>query len=94
MDVLSKQKELKIGVAYIHKGTKLKTVPASLQVLGECEVEYETMPGWGVDIAHTRTFADLPPAAQNYVHRIEALVGVKVRWIGVGPDRRDMIEVL
>jgi len=94
MDVLSKQKELKIGVAYIYKGEKLKTVPASLQVLAECEVEYETMPGWGVDIAKARDFEDLPEAAQNYVRRIETLVGVKIRWIGVGPDRRDMIEVL
>lgn len=37
-----------VGVAYIHKGEKLRTVPASLDVLAECEVEYETVPGWYV----------------------------------------------
>jgi len=94
IDVLSKQKELKIGVAYMYKGERLKTVPASLHVLAECTVEYETLPGWCCDISRVRKFEDLPQATQNYIIKIESLVGVKVRWIGVGPDRKDMIERL
>jgi len=94
MDVLSKQKELKIGVGYIYRGEKLKSFPASLHVLSECTVEYETHPGWGCNISDVRKFEDLPEFAQNYITRIEQLVGVKAKWIGVGPDRKDMIERL
>lgn len=31
-------------------------------------------------------------AIQAYVRRIEELVGVPVRWIGVGPGRLDVID--
>jgi adenylosuccinate synthase len=92
IDVLSKQKELKIGVAYLYKGERLRAVPASLHVLAECTVEYETLPGWCCDISRTRKFEDLPQAAQYYITKVEKLVGVKVKWVGVGPDRKDMIE--
>jgi len=92
LDVLSKTKELKIGVAYVHKGTRLTSFPASLQVLAECEVEYETFPGWNSDISHCRVFEDLPQQAKDYVLRIEELVSSKIRWIGVGEDRKAMIE--
>ena len=30
-------------------------------------------------------------AAQAYVRRIEALVGVPVAWVGTGPARTDMV---
>jgi adenylosuccinate synthase len=92
IDVLSKQKELKIGVAYLYKGERLRAFPASLHVLAECTVEYETLPGWCCDISKARKFEDLPQAALNYILKVETLVGVRVKWIGVGPDRKDMIE--
>jgi len=94
LDVLSKQKELKIGVSYKYKGQKLPSFPASLQVLAECEVEYETVPGWNSDISRCTKFEDLPKEARDYVERIEVLVGTKVRWIGVGVERKAMIEKL
>jgi len=34
---------------------------------------------------------DLPPAAQEYVARIEEWVGVPVTFIGVGPEREQAI---
>jgi len=91
LDVLSKQKEVKIGVGYLYKGKRLDSFPASLHVLAECSVEYETLPGWNSDISGARKFTDLPLQAQQYVTRIEKLVGVPIRWIGVGADRKAMI---
>ena len=38
-----------------------------------------------------RTFAELPKAAQDYVLRIEALLGVPVPMVSVGPGREQMI---
>lgn len=94
LDVLSKQKEIKIGVAYKYKGKTLPSFPASLQVLAECQVEYESYPGWNTDISKCTKYEDLPKQARDYVERIEVLVGTKVRWIGVGVERKAMIEKL
>ena len=92
LDVLDGLPELKIGVSYSYKGKKLASFPSSLEVLSNVSVEYETMPGWKTDITKCRTFEELPKEAQNYIKRIEELVGCPVRWIGVGPQRDEMIE--
>lgn len=92
LDVLTGLKEIKLGIAYKHKGTFLKTMPSCLQTLGECEVVYETLPGWTEDISKCKTFEDLPPNAQKYVLRVQELLGVPIRWIGVGPNRLDQID--
>lgn len=91
LDVLSGLKELKIGVEYVYNGTTLESIPQSLDVLSQCEVVYETLTGWDEDISMARTFSDLPRNCQIYVRRVEELLGCKIRWIGVGPDRNDMI---
>ena len=47
----------------------------------------EMMPGWHCDISGVRKFEDLPAAARNYVARLEELVGCKIKYISVGPER-------
>jgi len=92
LDVLTGLKEVKIGVAYWHKGKKLNSMPSNLQVLEESTVQYEVMQGWEEDISKCRNFEDLPITAQKYVHRVEQLLGTHIKWIGVGQDRFDVIE--
>lgn len=67
--------------------TLTSSVPASIEDLENVEVVYETLPGWQSDISQARAWSDLPAAAQSYVERVEQLVGVPIRWIGVGPGR-------
>jgi len=45
------------------------------------------------DISKCKNFNELPVNAISYLKRIEDLVGVPIGWVGVGPDRNDMIEV-
>mmetsp|Transcript_12135 Transcript_12135/g.28790 ORF Transcript_12135/g.28790 Transcript_12135/m.28790 type:complete len:607 (-) Transcript_12135:143-1963(-) len=93
LDVLSGLKEIPLGVAYKSKdGSYLDTMPANLKQLKDVEVEYEVMPGWNEDITKCRRFEDLPVNCQKYVLRIEAICGVPIRWIGVGPNRLDVID--
>lgn len=92
LDVLTGLKEIKIGVAYKHNGTFLESMPSCLRTLGECEVVYESMPGWSEDISKCETFEELPPNAQKYVLRVQELLGVPIRWIGVGPNRLEQID--
>ena len=92
LDVLTGIPELKIGKAYKYKGEHLKSMPASLEVLSNVEVEWEVLPGWPEDISTVTKFEDLPINCQKYVLRVQELVGVPIRWIGVGPNRLDIID--
>jgi len=94
LDVLSGLDQVMIGTGYRGangSGEALASFPADLDVLGEVAVEYETLPGWKEDISKCRAFGDLPRNAQAYIQRLEELVGVPVRWIGVGPGRDALI---
>ncbi|KAJ1411208.1 adenylosuccinate synthetase [Ochromonadaceae sp. CCMP2298] len=93
VDVLTGFDNIKVGSKYLYKGQELKGMPAALGIYGAVEVEYETMPGWKEDISKCKTFEELPVNCQAYVLRLEHLMGVPVRWIGVGPGRDDLIEV-
>jgi adenylosuccinate synthase len=65
---------------------------ADLELLSRVDVKYVTLPGWKSDISGARTFEELPENCRRYVEFIEDFVGVKIRWIGVGPVREAMIE--
>ncbi|ORZ31665.1 Adenylosuccinate synthetase, partial [Catenaria anguillulae PL171] len=96
LDVLDKLPEIKIGVTYRHKpsGKIVPSFPADLDYLGECEVEYETLPGWMTDISKCTSWEQLPANAQKYIRRIEELLGgVPVEWVGVGPGREALVSV-
>ncbi|RYY86654.1 hypothetical protein EON63_05455 [archaeon] len=56
------------------------------------EVEYESLPGWKEDISKCRRYSDLPLNCRRYIERVEQLMGMKVRFIGVGADRGDIID--
>ena len=93
LDVLDALEEVRIGVAYRLDGELLPpgAFPSTLEDLARVEVVYETMPGWKCSTAGMRRFKDLPPQAQAYVLRLEAVCGVPVAWIGTGVGRHDMI---
>lgn len=92
LDVLTGFKEIIIGVKYLHEGKEVLGMPASLSTFSQVQVVYETLPGWTEDISKCRSFEDLPKNCQAYVHRLEELLHKRIRWIGVGPDRYDVID--
>jgi adenylosuccinate synthase len=92
LDVLTGIQDIKVGVKYMYKGEELDSMPANLKVMADMDVIYETMPGWTEDISHVNQFDDLPLNAQKYCLRVQELLGVPIRWIGVGPNRLDVID--
>jgi len=92
LDVLDTFETLKIAIAYKVDGEELDSYPADLDILGRAEVVYHEMPGWQKPTTNARTYYDLPQAARNYVEYIEKFVGVKIKYIGTGPDREAMIQ--
>lgn len=92
LDVLSEFSEIQIGVSYKQiDGTPVESFPGDLCLLEQLKVDYEVLPGWKSDISSIRKYADLPKAAQQYVERIEELVGVPIHYIGIGPGRDALI---
>ncbi len=92
VDVLTGIDRLKICVGYkTPAGEFTESVPANLRILAQAEPIYEEMEGWAEDISSARTLEDLPQNARRYVERIEALAGVKLLLISVGPGREETI---
>jgi adenylosuccinate synthase len=92
LDVLTGLPVLKVAKAYRYMGKELDSMPANLSVLSNVEVEYESFPGWTEDISSCKHFEELPPNCQKFVLRIQELLGIPIRWIGVGPNRADVID--
>jgi adenylosuccinate synthase len=86
-DVLDDFDHIPIGVAYECDGRRIDTLPGDPAVVRRCRPIYETLPGWRSDTSGVTREADLPPAARDYVRRIEALVGSEVGIISASPQR-------
>ena len=92
LDVFTGLDEIKVGKAYKYKGKYIDEMPANLKILEDVEVEYEVFPGWKEDISKAKKFEDLPLNAQNYVLKVQEMLGVPIRWIGVGPNRLEVVD--
>lgn len=93
VDTIGKIDKIKLCRAYRKNGVEINYYPASLKELALCEPVYEEFDGWNVDISGIRNYEDLPENAKRYLRRIEELVGVKIKYIGVGKDREQTIKV-
>ena len=91
LDTLSGLKELKVCTAYHYQGKKLDFFPAEESVLSRVECEYETLTGFDQNLREFCSFEDLPMAAQQYVQRVEEILGVPIRMVGVGPGREQLV---
>jgi len=87
IDCLTGMTDLKICVSYEGEHTQNPIWPQTAAL----SPVYEQMQGWSEDITGCRTFESLPAAAQHYVLRIEALIGVPISMVSVGPEREQMI---
>jgi adenylosuccinate synthase len=87
LDVLSGLEHVQICTGYRYRGARLDYFRADMDVLAEVEPVYETLPGWRGNITGARRFEELPPEAQQYVKRIEQLLGAPVKMVSVGPER-------
>ena len=90
-DVLDTFDEVRIAISYSLDGKQLESFPANLDVLNNITVEYKTFSGWQESTKGLKSYNDLPIKARDYIEFIEKYVGVRIRYIGVGPARDDMI---
>lgn len=96
LDVLDGVETLRLGVGYKLTGNgreeKIHEIlPVGADELACCEPVYEEMPGWAGSTVGIKNLGQLPPAARNYLKRIEEVCGVPVDMISTGPDREETI---
>lgn len=90
-DILDTFPEIQVATAYRLDRQILDSFPADLQNLAGVEVQYEILPGWQKSTTGAKAYYDLPKNARAYVEFIEEFVGVKIKYIGTGPAREDLI---
>jgi len=90
LDILSGLDELRVATGYRVGGVDARW-PLALEELEHAEPTYEVLPGWQEDISAARSVEELPAAAISYVEAIEALAGVPVTIVSVGPERTQTI---
>jgi adenylosuccinate synthase len=94
LDVLDGMAELKLCVGYrLPDGSTIDHVPDT-PVYETVEPIYESWPGWPDSSTNqARSWEALPPAARDYLLRLQELVGVPIRYVSVGPARDEMFEM-
>jgi adenylosuccinate synthase len=90
MDTLGKLDKIKLCIGYKLNETTSTSYPACLQTLEKVEPVYKEFDGWDITPGIS-TFEDLPKNAQNYINEIEKIIQIKVKYIGVGKERTDII---
>ena len=90
VDSLSGQKKLLICTEYEINGKSVTDFPLT-PALEIAIPKYIEMDGWNEDISKCRNFNDLPSAARNYINKIEELIGYRISYVSVGPERESLI---
>lgn len=93
MDVLSDLSEIKVCVAYDIDGRRVTNFPAHVDDLRKAVPIYETLPGWQQEITGMTQLEQLPSKARAYLNRLSELLGCRVQFVSVGPDRAQTITV-
>ncbi len=91
LDALTGMKEIKIIEAYEIDQQLHYTLPFTQSLNDQTKCKMISLPGWNEPIGEIRNFDDLPINAQKYVHQLEAILGHKIRYLSVGPQRSQMI---
>jgi adenylosuccinate synthase len=91
LDVLDGIETLRLCVGYKLDGGASDILPVGAETLAKCEPIYEDMPGWTESTVGVKSYDQLPPAARNYLQRMQEICEVPIDVISTGPDREETI---
>ncbi|HAX24122.1 MAG TPA: adenylosuccinate synthase, partial [Chloroflexi bacterium] len=92
LDVLDGVDAVHVCVGYELNGERHDSPPARIEDYEQVKPIYEELAGWEDGGSDTAASAGLPEAAQIYLRRIAALVGVPITFVGTGPHRDQLIH--
>ena len=91
LDTVGKLEKIKLCVAYEINGERVDFFTTNTKLLESAKPIYEEFDGNFGDISGCKKYEDLPDNAKKYVERIEELTDTKIKFIGTGPGREDII---
>ncbi|MCB1597639.1 MAG: adenylosuccinate synthase [Gammaproteobacteria bacterium] len=87
LDVLDGLPSVKVCTGYRLDGQVHAHPPLLVDRYADVEPVYEEFPGWSESTLGARSLGQLPAAAQNYLRRLESIVGIPVDMVSTGADR-------
>lgn len=90
-DVLSGFETLKVCTAYQYNGQEITHLPYTIEPENVTPV-YAEFKGWKADLTGMHSYEELPEELKTYIAFIEAEVGVPIKIVSVGPDRKQTIS--
>ena len=91
LDTIGKLDKIKLCVAYEIDGKKEEYFTTNEEILNKAKPIYEEFDGNFKDISNCRTYDELPINAKKYITRIEELTNTKIKFIGTGAGRENII---
>ena len=90
-DVLDTFDTIKVAVGYKVNGKKSDRVP--YDTYATIEPVYKEFKGWKCDLTGVRKREELPANFLKYIAFIEKELGVPVKMVSLGPDRKQTIKL-
>lgn len=91
LDTIGKLDKIKLCVAYEYKGKRTTDFTTNVEFLSNAKPIYEEFEGNFGDISKCQKYENLPINAKKYIERIEELTNTKIKFIGVGAGREEII---
>lgn len=91
LDVIGKLDKVKLCVAYQYDGKITTKYSSNPTYLAKCTPVYEEFDGKFDDVLEADAREDLCENAQKYLNRIEEVVGVPIKFIGIGAENENIL---
>ncbi|TYR36512.1 adenylosuccinate synthase [Sphingobacterium phlebotomi] len=91
-DVLDTFEKINICTHYKHNGETIDYMPYEI-ITNQAEPVLEEIEGWNQDITGIRSKDEIPAALKNYIAYLEKALEVPIKYLSVGPDRVQTIEL-
>ena len=91
-DVLDTFEKIYVCTQYKHNGEVIDYMPYEI-ITNQAEPVLEEIEGWNQDITGIRTPEEVPTALKNYISYLEKALEVPIKYLSVGPDRVQTIEL-
>lgn len=89
-DVLSGFDTIYACTHYIQNGEKIDYMPYDI-ISVKPEPVYEALEGWKADLCGITDKAQIPATLQHYIDYLEQHLGVPIKYLSVGPDRKQTL---
>jgi adenylosuccinate synthase len=95
VDVFGGFSTIKVAQSYQLDGVTIASdLRLTTEVMEQASPQYVDVPGWSAqELVGVECLADLPPALDEYLRRIEHATGVRVVGLGLGPDRSQYVKL-